>query len=114
MNGTFRTGSKRVKRMVLRLEGVNVTVADIMLQPGRSASGWLPHVTELPWIAGVISGGTVDQDTIERFEQLEALTLMQAALLQSLGVKVDDLEQGGGGIDQQAIYDAYVETRGNG
>jgi hypothetical protein len=36
---------------------------------------------------------------------------MQAALLQSLGVKVDDLEAGGGGIDQQAIYDAYVETR---
>jgi hypothetical protein len=53
----------------------------------------------------------MDQDVIERFEQLESLTLMQAALLQSLGVKVEDLEQGGGGIDQQAIYDAYVETR---
>jgi hypothetical protein len=112
MQGTFRTGSKRIKRMVLRLEGSNVTVTDVMLQPGRNPSGWLPHVTELPWIAGVISGGSnMDQDVIERFEQLESLTLMQAALLQSLGVKVEDLEQGGGGIDQQAIYDAYVETR---
>lgn len=58
MQGTFRTGYKRVKRLVLRLEGVDVTVSDVMLQPGGNPSGWLPHVTELPWVAGVI--GAVD------------------------------------------------------
>jgi len=30
-----------------------VEVSDLMLQPGNSVSGWLPHVTELPWSAGV-------------------------------------------------------------
>lgn len=56
MQGTFRVQG-RVARMTLRLEvegsadGVELT--DVMLQPGGSATGWLPHVTELPWSAGV-------------------------------------------------------------
>ncbi|UGS26317.1 hypothetical protein K8F61_17075 [Microbacterium resistens] len=56
MRGTFRVKG-RVARMTLRIEveapsgGADVT--DVMLQPGGNASGWLPHVTELPWSAGV-------------------------------------------------------------
>ncbi len=58
MHGTFRV-QKRVARITLRLEVRNpaaaVDVTDVMLQPGRSASGFLPHVSELPWSAGVVS-----------------------------------------------------------
>lgn len=58
MQGTFRV-TKRVARVTLRLEIANpaaaVDVTDVMLQPGSAASGFLPHVTELPWSAGVSS-----------------------------------------------------------
>lgn len=30
-----------------------VDITDLMLQPGSSSSGWLPHTTELPWSAGM-------------------------------------------------------------
>ena len=116
MQGNFRVGRK-VARMTLRIEVENgdVTVSDLMLQPGRNSSGWLPHVTELPWAAGIvggrIAGGAVDSEAVERLEQLEKLTLAQGALLQKLGVDVDALRQSGG-IDQQAIYDAFVKARG--
>lgn len=30
-----------------------VVVTDVMLQPGAAASGWIPHVSELPWSAGI-------------------------------------------------------------
>lgn len=56
MQGNFRVQG-RVARLTLRIEvdspvdGVDVT--DVMLQPGGNSSGWLPHVTELPWSAGV-------------------------------------------------------------
>ena len=33
--------------------GADVSVTDMMLQPGGAVSGWLPHVTELPWSAGI-------------------------------------------------------------
>lgn len=33
--------------------GAEVSVTDVMLQPGGASSGWIPHVTELPWSAGV-------------------------------------------------------------
>lgn len=55
--GTFRV-TKRVAKLTLRLEikdPVGVKVTDVQLQPGAAASGWLPHVTELPWSAGVSS-----------------------------------------------------------
>lgn len=32
----------------------SVKVTDLMLQPGRAVSGWLPHTTELPWAAGIV------------------------------------------------------------
>lgn len=34
-------------------EDAEVSVTDVMFQPGGSSSGWIPHVTELPWSAGV-------------------------------------------------------------
>lgn len=50
---------QRVARISVRIRvtglptGAEVTVTDVMLQPGSVVSGWLPHVTELPWSAGV-------------------------------------------------------------
>lgn len=58
MQGMFRV-HKRVARVTLRIEitapAAAVDVTDVMLQPGGAASGWLPHVTEMPWSAGVTS-----------------------------------------------------------
>jgi len=58
MHGTIRA-SRRVARITVRVEIVDpaarVDVTDVMLQPGGAASGWLPHVTEMPWSAGVTS-----------------------------------------------------------
>lgn len=33
--------------------GAEVVLTDFMLQPGSGVSGWQPHVTEMPWSAGV-------------------------------------------------------------
>ncbi|WP_191621815.1 hypothetical protein [Microbacterium caowuchunii] len=56
MQGTFRV-NKRVARVTLRIEitdpAAALDVTDVMLQPGNAASGFLPHVSELPWSAGV-------------------------------------------------------------
>lgn len=30
-----------------------VSVTDVLFQPGSASSAWVPHVTELPWSAGV-------------------------------------------------------------
>lgn len=46
----------RVRLSVAAPAGASVTVADVMLQAGGTASGWVAHVTELPWIAGVVGG----------------------------------------------------------
>lgn len=59
MKGVLRIGGKRVATIKLRLvvksipKDASITVTDTQLQPGRSVSGWMPHVTELPWSAGV-------------------------------------------------------------
>lgn len=59
MQGTIRKGTKKVAKMTLRVQvrGMpsdgSVEVTDLMFQPGGSSSGWMPHVTELPWSAGV-------------------------------------------------------------
>lgn len=58
MKGTLRTGRKPAT-VKLRITSsgapadATVTITDIMLQPGRSVSGWQPHTTELPWSAGI-------------------------------------------------------------
>lgn len=64
MQGSFRVNG-RVATITLRVsvhglpEDTTVSVTDLMLQPGGSSSGWMPHVTELPWSAGIAasSGG---------------------------------------------------------
>jgi hypothetical protein len=59
MIGVLRVSSKRPARIRLRITvqgipaGATVTVTDVMFQPGGAVSGWLPHVTELPWAAGI-------------------------------------------------------------
>lgn len=58
MNGKFAPGGRVAKvRVRITVSGVpssaEVTITDVMLQPGGSVSGWMPHVYELPWSAGV-------------------------------------------------------------
>lgn len=59
MRGTFTT-FKRPARIRLRITvqaspvGSRTVITDVMLQPGGSVSGWLPHVSELPWSPGVV------------------------------------------------------------
>lgn len=36
--------------------GRTIRVSDVLLQAGGTASGWVPHVTELPWTAGIVGG----------------------------------------------------------
>ncbi len=36
--------------------GASVRVADVLLQAGGTATGWVPHVTEMPWTSGVVGG----------------------------------------------------------
>jgi hypothetical protein len=30
-----------------------VTVTDVLFQAGGTVTGWVPHVTEMPWTAGI-------------------------------------------------------------
>lgn len=59
MQATVNTGGKRLAMIRVRItvNGIpteaTMAVTDVLFQPGRSSSGWLPHVTELPWSAGV-------------------------------------------------------------
>lgn len=49
-----RVATIKVRLMVRGLPAdTTITVTDLMLQPGGSRTGWLPHITELPWSAGV-------------------------------------------------------------
>lgn len=58
MQGTIRVNG-RVAKIKVRVTvkalpaAAEVVVTDVMLQPGGGVSGWLPHVTELPWSAGI-------------------------------------------------------------
>lgn len=58
------TGGKKLLTVRVRVTaravpaGANVDVADTLLQAGSTVTGWVPHVTELPWTSGVTSGGT--------------------------------------------------------
>lgn len=54
---TARPLTVRVRLAVAAPSGASVTVADVLLQPGSTATGWVPNVTEMPWLAGVVAGG---------------------------------------------------------
>ncbi|WP_300345506.1 hypothetical protein [Nesterenkonia sp.] len=83
MQGKLRTNSRPAK-IRLRIQvnplpaGATVEITDLMLQPGGTHSGWLPHVTELPWSAGV---GENNMYPSINFEQVNA--------------RLDALEEGG-------------------
>ena len=59
VRGVLRPGVKRIAKIKIRImvngipRDAEVRITDIMFQPGGSVSGWLPHVTELPWSAGI-------------------------------------------------------------
>lgn len=59
MQASMNAGGKRMALIRIRVEvdgiptDAYVSITDMMFQPGGSSSGWLPHVTELPWSAGV-------------------------------------------------------------
>lgn len=53
---------KKVRTLRLRVKvkgraSATVTVSDVMLQAGDTATGWSPHVTELLWSQGVVGSG---------------------------------------------------------
>ena len=36
--------------------GASVEVADVLFQAGGTVTGWVPHVTEMPWTSGIVGG----------------------------------------------------------
>ena len=46
----------RVRVQATTPAGASLIVGDVLLQAGSIASGWVPHVTEMPWTAGVVGG----------------------------------------------------------
>lgn len=68
MNGTKKAlqvrpgeSTKRVLKMRVRIQATHpesgtTLVCDVLVQAGGTATGWVPHVTEMPWTAGVLGG----------------------------------------------------------
>lgn len=59
MQGVLRVNGRPAKiKLRVKVRGIpaeaEVKITDLMLQPGSSVSGWLPHTTELPWAAGIV------------------------------------------------------------
>ncbi|MCT1607150.1 hypothetical protein M3B43_07385 [Nesterenkonia massiliensis] len=79
MRGKLRP-SKRPAKIRLRVQvnnlpaGAAVELTDVQLQPGATHSGWLPHVTELPWSAGVSEADMLPTMSLTRLtERVDAL-----------------------------------------
>lgn len=70
----------------------SATISDVMLQPGGSQTGWLPHVTEMPWSAGI----TPDEEVSTVYTRLSTLESEVTALEDGLeGITVaGDVWQG--------------------
>lgn len=55
-----QAAGKKVLKVRLRITcnqapaGTETDVTDLMLQAGTTATGWGPHVTELPWTTGIV------------------------------------------------------------
>jgi hypothetical protein len=49
-------------RLTLTTSGVptsaTIQITDVLLQAGDTATGWVAHVTEMPWIAGITATQT--------------------------------------------------------
>lgn len=54
----------------------NVEITDLMFQPGPSVSGWLPHVTEMPWVSGVTEMDSGGGGVVVRWEDVEGKPLL--------------------------------------
>ncbi len=58
-----KQGGRPIHKIRLRIQTTHenpdgaTTLADIQLQAGGTATGWVPHVTEMPWVAGVVGNG---------------------------------------------------------
>lgn len=83
MQGSLRV-SQRAAKIRLRVAvrdlpaGATAEVTDLMLQPGGAVSGWLPHVTELPWSAGIVGGGEGRDGGGDDVELRERVDLLQS------------------------------------
>ena len=51
---------KKVLTMTLRLivagipTDATIQITDVLIQAGDTVTGWVPHVTEMPWTAGIV------------------------------------------------------------
>lgn len=75
-SGVLRVNARPAK-MKLRITSsgapasANVEITDVMFQPGAAVSGWLPHVTEMPWISGVTDMDSGGGSVVIRWEDIE-------------------------------------------
>lgn len=58
MQGVLRIYNRPAKiKLRITVRGApadaEVIITDVMFQPGGIVSAWMPHLTELPWSAGV-------------------------------------------------------------
>lgn len=77
MKGLIRPSRTKPKTIKLRMTvqgipvGAMADVTDLMLQPGSSVSGWLPHVTELPWSSGLTYLNTAPTGEIVFWDEIQ-------------------------------------------
>lgn len=79
-SGVLRVNSRPAKiKLRIKSSGApasaNVEITDVMLQPGASVSGWLPHVTEMPWVSGVTDMDSGGGSVVIRWEDIEGKPL---------------------------------------
>lgn len=79
-SGVLRVNSRPAKiKLRIKSSGApasaNVEITDVMLQPGASVSGWLPHVTEMPWVSGVTDMDSGGVSVVIRWEDIEGKPL---------------------------------------
>ncbi|MHA7227827.1 hypothetical protein [Glutamicibacter soli] len=75
-SGVLRVNARPAKiKLRIKSSGApasaNVEITDVMFQPGAAVSGWLPHVTELPWVAGVTEMDSGGGSVVVRWEDIE-------------------------------------------
>lgn len=85
MRGVVRLGGRAAK-VKLRIQSrnqhavSNVEVTDVLFQPGSAVSGWLPHVAELPWSAGIVPPEGADEMN-DRIDELQLQVDQQQSYL---------------------------------
>lgn len=79
-SGVLRVNARPAKiKLRIKSSGApasaNVEITDVMFQPGASVSGWLPHVTEMPWVSGVTDMDSGGGSVVIRWEDIEGKPL---------------------------------------